>query len=101
MGFLEKFYIDIASHLSKIVDAEENPYFKTIDLWNEQWVNLKEEPAFAFPALFIEFASLPYKSIGNKVQTSEAIIKLHIGSKTLKKSKFVSIETPPAGISHL
>jgi len=101
LSFREKLYIDIATHIAKIENESGEQYFKTIDLWNNQWEFLADIPSFPFPAVFIEFASLAYKSIGNKIQTSEILIRLHIGDNTLQKSKFTNADTIPEGIVHL
>ena len=45
---------DIVTEINKISEVE------TVELWNSQLENLTEETAFNFPAVFIEFAEIPW-----------------------------------------
>lgn len=82
---------DIVTELKKISDIE------TIELWNNQLDNENKEISFNFPAVFIEFADLPWSSTnqqtprlgtsGNisKQQKGEgALITLHIAFSPLE-----------------
>ncbi|MDO9255423.1 MAG: hypothetical protein Q7U54_07925 [Bacteroidales bacterium] len=59
------------------------PVIKQIGWWNEQWQFEQQNPALKFPCVFIELVSFPWEQLGNKVQQANAVIKFHIGSRTL------------------
>jgi len=86
-GVFEKMYTDIGNRLNMLVAANGSQIIKTIDLWNNQWGNLSTEKPFEFPSVFIEFNSIPWRSIGGNIQMGEAVVKLHIGSKTNATSR--------------
>lgn len=86
---LKDFYNAIVNRLGQIVTrpadpaATPLPVFKQIGWWNEQWATEKEITPLRFPCVFVEFVSLPYEQLGNKVQQATAVIKLHIGSRSM------------------
>ena len=51
---------DIVTEIRKITDIE------TVELWNSQLVNEDKETSFNFPAVFIEFADIPWTSTNLK-----------------------------------
>lgn len=83
---------DIVTELEKISEIE------TIELWNNQLDNENKEISFNFPAVFIEFADLPWTStnqqpsrLGTEGNVSKqqkgigALIILHIAFAPLEK----------------
>ena len=47
---------DIVTEINKIADIQ------TVELWNSQLVNEDKETPFNFPAVFVEFADIPWTS---------------------------------------
>jgi len=89
MSVRANFYKAIAGKLNMIVDVNNKPVIKTIDMWNNQWANMGTESPLAFPAVFIEFKTMNWKTIGGKhVQHADVAIALHVGSKVLTKSRY-------------
>lgn len=86
---LKSFYNDILTHLGQLVTLpadpaqEPVPVIKQKGWWNEQWANEKQLQPLKFPCVFVEFTSLPYEQLGNKVQQATATIRLHIGSRSM------------------
>ena len=73
------------------------PEIHTVELWNSQLENLKEEIPFNFPAVFIEFADIPWtetklkpSSLGSQGNVTKeqngdtALITLHIAFSQLE-----------------
>lgn len=96
----KQFYLDVVSRLNSIVGDNDKPLIKTIDLWNEQWNFLDKIPAFAFPAVFIGFKSLPWTQLGKRRQSCDAIIEFHVGSYSLAETKNGCINQNK-GLAHL
>lgn len=81
---------DIVTQLKKISDIE------TIELWNSQLENESDETSFNFPAVFIEFADIPWTStnqqpsrlgvegnVSKQQKGAGALITLHIAFSQL------------------
>jgi hypothetical protein len=86
-GIFEKMYTDISARIAKLCLPSGERVIKTIDLWNNQWANLATEKPFLFPCIFIEFMPIQWRSVGGGVQVTDAVITLHIGSKTNASSR--------------
>lgn len=98
---LKSFYNAIQTRLGQIVtipapipnpDPEGEPIqppsvsvIKQTGWWNEQWQFEQQGPPLKFPCVFIELVSFPWEQMGNKVQQATAVIKLHIGSRSLNE----------------
>lgn len=92
---LKEFYTAIKGRLNSIVTVTpdpdpEKPYIVTpviqkVDMWNNQYQYEDQYPAFKFPHVFVEFVSLPWESIGGKAQQASAIVRFHIGSRSLNQ----------------
>lgn len=90
---LNEFYTAIKGRLNSIVtvtpdpDPEKpdiiTPLIKQVGVWNNQYAYEDQYPAFKFPHVFVEFVSLPWESTGGKLQQASAIVRLHIGSRSL------------------
>ena len=96
---LKDFFNAIQTRLGQIVtipdpipnpDPEGEPIqpppvqvLKQTGWWNEQWQFEQQGQPLKFPCVFIEFVSLPWEQLGNKVQQATAVIKFHIGSRSL------------------
>jgi hypothetical protein len=96
----KQFYLDIVERLKLIIGPDRRQIIKTFDLWNEQWKFLDQIPAFSFPAIFIEFKSLPWTQLGKRRQATDGIICVHIGSYTLAETKDGS-SNQQKGLDHL
>jgi hypothetical protein len=77
----KQFYIDIKTRL----ETELGASVKTVGLFNNQFNNESTEKAFDYPAIFIEFSSVPYTTEGFGIQKGEIEFILHIGSKDFRK----------------
>ncbi len=53
---------DIVTAVEAIVDINGVRVINTVELWNSQLENLKEEQAFNFPAVYVEFGEIPWLS---------------------------------------
>lgn len=87
---LKQFYNSIIERLNSITVAspsggDPKPLFAQTGYWNEQWAYEAQNSPLRFPCCFVEFASMPMESIGNKVQQSTAIVKIHLGSRSLNE----------------
>lgn len=80
-----------------VTELEEVSEIETIGIWNNQFDNEAEEISFNFPAVFVEFADIPWISTnqhpsrsgsqGNIAKEQKApgtLITLHIGFSELK-----------------
>lgn len=74
----KQLYLDIKNRLKTIKDANDEQLFKHFDLWNQQVEFIEQETPFQCPALFVEFLTHNWKTLGNKVQETELFIRLHI-----------------------
>lgn len=74
----KQLYLDIKNRLKTIKDANDEPLFKHFDLWNQQVEFIEQETPFQCPAIFVEFLTHHWKTLGNKVQETELFIRLHI-----------------------
>lgn len=87
-------YNAIVDRLSVLTNDQGMPLFVRIGIWNEQIENEKEEHAFNYPAVFVQFASLPWRTKQNaggfqsptqeEQQSDEAIITIHICHRYLQ-----------------
>lgn len=93
-GIFEKMYTELGDRIAKLCLPSGERIIKTIDLWNNQWANLSTEKAFLFPSVFIEFMPIQWRSVGGGVQVADALITLHIGSKTNASSRDGNTEKP-------
>jgi len=82
---------DIVTEINKITEIE------TVELWNSQLENLTKEISFNFPAVFIEFADIPWTSTNQQPSTLgsqgnvtkeqkgiDALVTLHISFSQLE-----------------
>lgn len=82
---------DIVTEIRKITEIE------TVELWNSQLVNEDRETSFNFPAVFIEFADIPWPStnqptpklggegdVTKQQKGAGALITLHIAFSQLE-----------------
>jgi hypothetical protein len=99
-GIRKSFYLDTVERLKLIVDDNDQPVIKTIDLWNEQWQFIDKIPAFAFPAVFIGFKQMTWTQLGKHRQSADALIEIHVGSYSLAETKNGSVNQEKA-LAHL
>ena len=74
----KQLYLDIKEHLMTVLTADNKPLFAHFDLWNRQVDFLEQETPFATPALFVEFDTMQWRTIGQRTQECNPIIRLHI-----------------------
>lgn len=60
---------DIVAAIEAIVDINDVRVINTVELWNSQLENEEEEIPFNFPAVFIEFAEIPWTSTNQQPST--------------------------------
>lgn len=79
-------YNAIKTKVLAMVDGSSNKIIKTFEHWNNQFDRITEEKQFLFPAVFIEFASIEWKTdvnVSNKTHTQQARgvcnLTIHIG----------------------
>jgi len=87
---LKELYLDIATKLSLLKDADDKPVLKHIELFNNQFMHLAEIKPLSSPCCLIEFTDIPFEQMGGKVQQANTLIRLHIGSHGLQDNKFGS-----------
>lgn len=88
---------DIVTAVEAIIDTDGVRVINTVELWNSQLENETEEIPFNFPAVFIEFAEIPWtstnkappasSSVGNIIgeqKGEDALIILHIAFSQLE-----------------
>lgn len=63
---------------------DEIPEIKTFRLFNNQFENEKQEKAFAFPALMVEFTDLNYTAKSESLQEADTSLIFHLGFASLK-----------------
>lgn len=80
------FYKELSAKLLAIVDNLDKPIIKHIDLWNDQLNDDWDEP-FETPAIFLEFAPIPWKSVGGHRQMADTSINLHLVNDVRHQSK--------------
>lgn len=87
---------DIVTAVEAIVDINSVRVINTVELWNSQLENMNTETSFNFPAVFIEFAEIPWTSTnqqpstlgpqGNVTKEQKgvgALVMIHIGHSQL------------------
>lgn len=71
-------YNTIKETLLSMLDENEQPVIKHVDLWNQQTVLPEEEQAFDTPAVFIEFGNIQWRPLQRGVREAEVQIGLHV-----------------------
>ena len=71
-------YQTIENTIAGLKDEKGQPLFPTVDLWNEQVDFAEQEEPYDTPAVFIEFMSIPWKSMGGGVQMADTVVRLHV-----------------------
>lgn len=77
---LKNLYLAIEQKLMAITDGQSvpQPLFKHFDLWNRQVEFLEKETPFQTPAVFIEFDTIHWRTMGLNVQDADLTVRLHI-----------------------
>ena len=68
----------IVAALKEVKDDNNNQYFKSFDLWNQNVEFMEEDEPFDRPAVFIEFDPINWQALGGKNQEAVATVRLHI-----------------------
>lgn len=71
-------YNTIKETLLSMLDEDEQPIIKHVDLWNQQTVVPEDEQPFDTPAVFIEFGNIQWRPLQQGVREAEAQIGLHV-----------------------
>jgi hypothetical protein len=74
----KQLYLDIKNQLKTVKNEAGEQLFKHFDLWNRQVEFIEQETPFECPAIFVEFAPMNWRTLGNRVQECELTINLHI-----------------------
>lgn len=78
---IKQFYQDIKTHL----ETQLNGNVFLVDLWNNQLNNEDQEKPFRFPALFIEFTDVEYRSEAYGIQKADINFTVHCAFSQLVK----------------
>ncbi len=76
-----KFYNELGAVVESIVDDSKEPIFKHIDLWKGQQSVLQVGSFSGFPAVFLEFSPIEWKSTNSGHQIADMVFKLRICSE--------------------
>lgn len=74
----KQLYLDIKNRLMTIKTSNGEPLFRHFDLWNRQVDFLEQETPFATPAVFVEFDTMQWRTIGQHTQECDLTVRLHI-----------------------
>ncbi|MDR0872185.1 MAG: hypothetical protein LBN27_01790 [Prevotellaceae bacterium] len=74
----KQLYLDIKNRLKTVKNEAGEQLFQHFDLWNRQVEFIEQETPFACPAVFVEFAPMAWRTLGNAVQDCELTVRLHI-----------------------
>ncbi|MDR3326921.1 MAG: hypothetical protein LBT04_02115 [Prevotellaceae bacterium] len=74
----KQLYLDIKNHLKTVKNEFGDQLFLHFDLWNRQVEFIEQETPFGCPAVFVEFAPMVWRTMGNRVQECELTVTLHI-----------------------
>lgn len=77
----KQLYKEIETALLSIFDNNEQQLIQYVDQWNNQVDDAEESEAFDTPAVFIEFKSIKWRTLGNKAQEGNVNLTLHIVTK--------------------
>lgn len=89
---LKELYNSVITRLDSLVTSPADPLaekvkvFNQLGYWNEQWQFEAQNKPLKFPCCFIEFVSVPWEQLGNKVQQGTLQMKLHIGQSSLDEN---------------
>ena len=75
---IKHLYLAIVAALKEVKDDNNNQYFKSFDLWNQNVEFMEEDEPFDRPAVFIEFDPINWQALGGKNQEAVATVRLHI-----------------------
>lgn len=78
------------------------PEIKTFGLFNNQFNTEKQVNAFTYPAMFVEFGSIDWKTQQRRIQVGNCKIMFHVGVETLKTDSFANrIDKPSTDLEIL
>lgn len=77
---IKQFYTDIETQLKTALGES----LKSVALFNNQFNNEATEKAFDYPAIFIEFSTMQYRTEGFGIQKNDIEFTLHIGNKKFR-----------------
>lgn len=87
---LELLYKGIVDHI-----REHMPEILWIDLYNEQYLTLQEQDPPIFPAIFIEWGTIPWTQLGQKCMEADTVITLHYCTENCASSRQSPDENMP------
>jgi len=87
MNVLGEFYKLLAAKLLNIENQDGESIIKHIDFWNQQF-NEDWKTPFNFPAVFLEYKTIPFQSTGQHRQLAQLQFDLHVASTTKAKSQY-------------
>jgi hypothetical protein len=74
----KQLYLDIKKRLKTVKNETGEQLFQHFDLWNRQVEFIEQETPFACPAIFVEFDTINWRTLGLRVQDCELTVRLHI-----------------------
>ena len=98
---LDSLYQDLSAAILSIVDDNNNPVFRHIDLWNQQVEYIEKEQPFDTPALFIEFSTIDWQQQLQAAQDAPIEITIHIVTRDLANSAHYFASDGAQQLSHL
>ena len=90
---MKQVYLALTERVAAIRDRDGRPIFKHIDRYNSQ-PEFLDEVTFPFPAVFVEFADVAWRTLGRgniglnaeglptRVQIGEATVRFHVVQQT-------------------
>jgi hypothetical protein len=74
----KQLYLAIKERLKTANDENGAQLFRHFDLWNRQVEFIEQETSFACPAVFVEFEPMNWQTLGNRVQSCDLNVRLHV-----------------------
>lgn len=71
----KRIYLAVVERLKEITGEIEIKHF---DLWNQNVEFIEQDTAFDMPAVFVEFAPILWKTLGNNIQQADIEVRLHV-----------------------
>lgn len=71
----KKIYLAVIERLKEIAGDNQIKHF---DLWNQNVEFIEQDTTFDMPAVFVEFAPILWKTLGNNVQQADVEVRLHV-----------------------
>jgi len=71
-------YLSIKNRLKQLAGPDKLPLIRHFDLWNKQTDFLEQETPFDTPAVFVEFGTVEWHQLGDRMTDADLNVTLHI-----------------------